>query len=61
MAAAKKQVQKPMYDRHSHGKKKMLPGLGIFLLGLIKYLGYEWEIALMVVGALAFLKGLLMK
>ncbi len=33
-------------------------GIGLFIFGLIKYLGYNWEIAFMVIGILAFLKGL---
>jgi len=56
----KKKVMKK--DMHYHyAKKKMLMGFGIFLLGLIKYMGYSWEQALMVLGALVFLKGILIK
>lgn len=37
----------------------MCVGIGIFIFGLVKYLGYSWEMAFMVLGVLAFLKGLL--
>jgi hypothetical protein len=57
--AMKKNMKKDM--SYHYGKKKMLLGFGIFLLGLIKYLGYSWEMALMVLGVLVFLKGLLIK
>ena len=39
--------------------KVLLLGLGILIMGLVKYMGYSWEMALMVVGILAVLKGLL--
>ena len=42
---------------YAHAEKSLF-GLMIFLLGLVKYLGYSWEIALMVVGVLMALKGL---
>ena len=41
-------------------KHKITLGLGLFIFGLVKYLGYDWEIAFMVIGILAILKGLLM-
>ena len=58
----KKKDMKMKKDMHYHyGKKKMLMGFGIFLLGLIKYMGYSWEQALMVLGVLVFIKGILIK
>ncbi len=43
-----------------HGKYKMLTlGIGLLVFGGVKYLGYSWEMALMVIGVLAILKGLL--
>ena len=45
------------YPRHKLGM--FWGGLGLFILGLVKYLGYNWEMAFMVVGILAVLKGLL--
>jgi len=50
--------KKPVCD---YGAKKMLFGLLLFVFGLIKYLGYGWDVALMTVGALIFVKGLIMK
>ena len=43
------------------GMHALCIGLGIFVLGLVKYLGYSWEMALMAIGALVVLKGLLVK
>ena len=39
---------------------KIAMGIGLFIFGLVKYLGYSWEMAFMVVGILAILKGLWM-
>ena len=47
--------------QYHYGKKKMLMGAGIFLLGLVKYLGYSWEEGLMLIGVLVVLKGLMIK
>lgn len=44
-----------------HGKQKIVMGLGVFIFGLVKYLGYDWEMAFMTVGALAVLYGLWLK
>ncbi len=54
MATTKKPMVPYMYAH------KPLIGVMVFLLGAIKYFGYSWEIALMAVGALMTLKGLLM-
>ncbi len=40
------------------GKGLLMGGIGLFVLGLVKYLGYSWEMGLMVIGILAILKGL---
>jgi len=51
---------KPFMPDHLHfAKKKMGFGFLLFVFGLIKYLGYGWEIAFMVIGILIFLKGLM--
>lgn len=42
--------------RHKFGM--LWGGLGLFILGLVKYMGYNWEMALMVVGILAVIKSL---
>ena len=55
----KKDMKKDMH--YHYAKKKMLMGFGIFLLGLVKYLGYSWEQGLMLIGVLVFLKGILIK
>lgn len=44
-----------------HGKKKMFFGFLLFLVGLLMYMGYGWDIILMVVGALVFVKGIILK
>ncbi|MFH1474095.1 MAG: hypothetical protein ABIE55_04375 [Candidatus Aenigmatarchaeota archaeon] len=54
-------MKKKMDMHYYYAKKKMLLGVGIFLFGLIKYLGYSWEQAIMVLGILVFLKGVLIK
>ena len=41
------------------GHGLLVKGLAVFLLGLIKYLGYSWEMALMAVGILLVLKSLI--
>ena len=62
---AKKKIKrikqmKPCMPDHLHfAKNKMAFGVMVFIFGLIKYLGYSWEIAFMVIGALVFLKGLM--
>lgn len=33
-------------------------GLGLLIFGGVKYMGYSWEMALMVIGILAIIKGL---
>jgi len=43
-----------------YGKKKLLIGVFLFLLGLVKYMGYDWDMVLMVAGVLVFAKGILM-
>jgi hypothetical protein len=60
--AKRRKVKKnmPMHGHH-HGKKKMTMGFMIFLFGFLVYWGYTWDIALMAVGALMFLKGLWFK
>ena len=59
MARMRRPEQKKL--AYHYGAKKMLFGLLLFVLGLVKYLGYGWDVALMVVGALIFVKGLIMK
>jgi hypothetical protein len=54
-----RKVKKDM--KYHYAKKKMLIGAGIFLFGLIKYLGYSWEQAIMVLGLLILLKGVAIK
>ena len=44
-----------------HAKKMMLGGALIFIAGLVKSMGYDWPVVLMVVGALLFIKGLIKK
>lgn len=44
-----------------HGKKKIAIGIGLFIFGLVKYLGYSWEMAFMTVGVLAVLYGIVLK
>jgi hypothetical protein len=39
----------------------LITGLGLFVIGLIKYLGYSWEMALMAIGILLVLKSLILK
>jgi len=47
--------------------KKIMPcklmwlGLMLFLIGIIRYYGYDWNIVLMVVGIVLFLKGVILK
>ena len=44
---------------HWHAKKMMMIGVGLFIAGLLRYMGYDWSVVLMVLGALAFIKGLM--
>ncbi len=53
-----KRKKKAEYDV---SMKKMFTGALTVIFGAIKYLGYSWEMAIIVVGVLIFLKGLLMK
>jgi len=46
---------------HHHGKMKMFCGLIVFLVGLMLYYDLKLPIVLMVVGAIMFLKGLIVK
>ena len=57
MAARRKVSTIRHHSMKEHGKWKMCMGLGILIFGLVKYLGYSWEVAFMVVGVLAFLYG----
>jgi hypothetical protein len=41
--------------------KIMCLGLILFLIGIIRYYGYDWNIVLMVVGIVLFLKGIMLK
>ncbi len=41
------------------GKGMLMGGLGLLILGAIKYFGYSWEMGLMVIGILAIIKGLI--
>jgi len=43
------------------GRKAMLLGGLVFLVGLLRYYGIGWPEVLIIVGALIFLKGLLIK
>ncbi len=61
MAKKKRQSNKKDVCYDYYVKKKLMSGGLLFLFGLIKYMGYSWEVALMVIGALVFLKGLIMK
>lgn len=42
-------------------EKKILMGALIFLIGLLKYMGQDWSVILMIVGVLIVLKGILIK
>lgn len=53
--------KKSVCDHAHYARKKMVMGCMLFLFGLVVYLGYTWDIALMLVGALVFLKGLMIK
>lgn len=53
--------KKTVCDYTYYAKKKMMMGCMLFLFGLVVYLGYTWDIALMLVGVLVFLKGLMLK
>ena len=53
--------KKAVCDHAHFAKKKMMMGCMLFLFGLVVYLGYTWDIALMLIGALVFLKGLMLK
>lgn len=39
----------------------LIAGLMVFIFGLVKYLGYGWEMAFMAIGILIALKALVMK
>ncbi len=41
--------------------KPMVMGIILFLIGILRYLGYDWNMVLMAVGVLLFLKGILLK
>jgi hypothetical protein len=41
------------------GKGCAVAGIGLFIFGLVKYLGYEWDVAFMVLGILAIIWGIL--
>lgn len=58
-----KKKEQPSHEKfmHHYRKKKMFMGFLLFIFGLVFYLGYSWDVALMVVGALVFLKGFMMK
>lgn len=43
------------------GKRAMFLGILIFLIGILRYYGYDWNIVLMAVGVLLFLKGIILK
>lgn len=58
--AKQKEIPCTCPPMHS-GKGMLMFGLGIFIFGLIRYLGYDWSVALMGLGILAFLKGLIIK
>ena len=38
----------------------LMMGLGLLIFGGVKYLGYSWEMALMVIGILAIIKGIVL-
>ncbi len=42
-----------------HAKKTMMIGVALLIAGLLRYMGYDWSVVLMVLGALAFIKGLM--
>ena len=42
-------------------RKIMWLGIILFLIGLIRYFGYDWNIVLIVVGIVLFLKGIISK
>ena len=48
-----------MKDMKHKGHGLLMGSVGLFILGLVKYLGYTWEMALMVVGILGIIKGLI--
>jgi uncharacterized membrane protein HdeD (DUF308 family) len=41
--------------------KAMFIGILLFVIGLLNYLGYGWNIIVMVIGILLFLKGIIKK
>jgi hypothetical protein len=42
-------------------RKIMWLGIILFLIGLIRYYGYDWNVVLMSVGIVLFLKGVILK
>jgi len=41
--------------------RAMFLGVVLFAIGLLRYLGYDWNIVLMVVGVLLFIQGIILK
>lgn len=41
--------------------RAMFLGIVLFAIGLLRYLGYDWSIVLMVVGVMLFIKGIILK
>lgn len=44
-----------------HAKKMMMLGALLFIVGLLRNMGYDWSVVLMIIGALIFVKGLIKK
>jgi len=42
-------------------RKIMWLGLILFLIGIIRYYGYDWNIVMMTLGIVLFLKGIILK
>lgn len=49
-------------DWHRHkGKPLMIVGIVLFLIGVLRFYNIDWPVVLMVVGAVLFVKGMIIK
>ncbi len=48
------------WQKHK-GKKAVAMGILVFIIGLLRYLGYDWSMVLMIAGILMVLYGFVMK
>jgi uncharacterized membrane protein len=55
MAKAVKELE------HYRGEGLKVLGMILFVVGVLRYLGIEWSVVLMILGALLMLKALLLK